>query len=290
MARIRSIHPGLFTDEAFMSASAFARLLIIGIWCEAHDDGVFEWKPLTLKARIFPVDAVEVPALLDELVSLGFVKQFTSSGKSYGAIRNFRKFQRPKSPNASGVLPDDFRNYVGLDQGNSEPVPNHFPNASEKSPQMEDGGGRMKVKGKDEGEEKGGERASARGRPPRKFPLELDWQPSAETIERCNALGLTEQEVTAQAVVFGTWHRSRGEERADWQEAFVLWCQREAGKLGRKPGKPPEPRETVYIRQLDEEWPIYAEAWKSRKGRSPPTDRDGGWHFPADILQTVTSH
>ena len=135
-----------------------------------------------------------------------------------------------------------------------------------------------------------GERAGARGRPPRKYPLELDWEPSPETVERCNALGLTREEISAQLVVFGTWHRSRGEERADWDEAFALWCQREAKKLDRKPGKPPPPRETVYVRQLDDAWPVYAEAWKSRKGRSPPTDRDGGWHFPADLLEATTSH
>jgi hypothetical protein len=141
MARIRSIHPGLFTDEAFMTASPHARLLIIGIWCEAWDDGVFEWKPLTLKARLFPVDAVSVPDLLAELVTLDFVRQFEASGKQYGAIRNFQKFQRPKKPNSSGVMPAQLSTYVGSGSRSSEEVPNQFPTSGEKSPQMEDGGG-----------------------------------------------------------------------------------------------------------------------------------------------------
>lgn len=115
-----------------MTASAHARLLVIGIWTEAWDDGVFEWKPLTLKARLFPVDTVNVTDLLAELVTLGFVKQF-EAGKPYGAIRNFQKYQRPKKPNSSGVLPNDLYDYVGL-------VPHQFPTSSEKSPQMEDGG------------------------------------------------------------------------------------------------------------------------------------------------------
>jgi hypothetical protein len=142
MARIRSIHPGLFTDEAFMTASPHARLLIIGIWCEAWDDGVFEWKPLTLKARLFPVDAVSVPDLLAELVALGFVKQFDASGKQYGAIRNFQKYQRPKKPNSSHVLPELLRAYV-------HQVPNQFGTSGEKSPQMEDGGWREGEEGED---------------------------------------------------------------------------------------------------------------------------------------------
>lgn len=140
MARIRSVHPGLFTDEAFASASMSARMLLIGIWTEAWDDGVFEWKPLTLKMKIFPVDNVDVPALLSELEGLGFFRKFDVDGKPYGAVRNFCKFQRPKTPNSSRVLPDDFRTYVGLPPASSEPLPNHFGNASEKSSQMEDGG------------------------------------------------------------------------------------------------------------------------------------------------------
>lgn len=142
MARIRSIHPGLFTDEAFMTASPHARLLIIGIWCEAWDDGVFEWKPLTLKARLFPVDTVSIPDLLAELVSLDFICRFDAGGKPYGAIRNFQKYQRPKKPNSSHVLPEHLREYV-------HQVPNQSGTDGEKSPQMEDGGWR----GEEEGNE-----------------------------------------------------------------------------------------------------------------------------------------
>jgi hypothetical protein len=113
-----------------MSLSAFARLLYIGLWTEAYDDGVFEWKPLTLKARIFPVDNVDMVALLAELVASDCIAE---RGK-YGLIRNFRHYQRPKKPNSSGVLSEQDQEYVGL-------VPNQFPTGSEISPQMEDGGG-----------------------------------------------------------------------------------------------------------------------------------------------------
>jgi len=149
MARIRSIHPGLFTDESFMSATIPARMLIIGIWTEAFDDGVFEWKPITLKARIFPVDNVNVLDLLAELEGLGFIKSFSVGGKQYGIIRNFCKFQRPKKPNSSGVLPESLHAYCGYSVTSSEPVPNRSVTSPEKFPQMEDGGWR-------EGEDSGG--------------------------------------------------------------------------------------------------------------------------------------
>ncbi|GHE74780.1 hypothetical protein GCM10019059_37910 [Camelimonas fluminis] len=145
MARIRSVHPGIFTDEAFMSVSVEARLLLIGVWTEAYDDGVFDWKPLTLKARIFPVNDADVPALLGELVDAGIVARFDSGEKAYGAVRNFQKFQRPKKPNSSGVLPDRFRGFVGASSGSSEPVPNQSATGGEKSLQMEDGGGNRRI-------------------------------------------------------------------------------------------------------------------------------------------------
>ena len=126
-----------------MSASAHARLLLIGIWTEAWDDGVFEWKPIVLKARIFPADQCDVPALMEELEGLGFFKRFAHGGKSFGLVRNFRKFQRPKKPNCSGVFPSMYLEYVGLEQSSSEPIRNHTGTSSEKSSQMEDGGGRM---------------------------------------------------------------------------------------------------------------------------------------------------
>lgn len=141
MSRIRSVHPTLWTDDAFMGLSAHARLLVIGVWTEAWDDGVFEWKPLTLKARIFPVDAVDVAALLDELVAGDFVAKDEFNGRPIGMVRNFRTYQRPKKPNDSGMLKPEWRTFVGLTDVSGEPVPHHAGTSGEKSPQMEDGGG-----------------------------------------------------------------------------------------------------------------------------------------------------
>ncbi len=137
MARIRSIHPSLFTDEAFMSASPFARLLVIGLWCEAFDDGAIELKALTLKARIFPADAVNMAELLDELEDLNFFRRFEVGGKPWAAIRNFQKFQRPKKPNSSGVLPKNLVIYVG----GAEQVGNRSGTGGGNPPQREEGRG-----------------------------------------------------------------------------------------------------------------------------------------------------
>jgi hypothetical protein len=144
MARIRSVHPGLFTDEAFAALSMAARVLLLGIWTESDDHGVFEWKPITLKMRILPVDNADVGALLDELVTIDVVKKFEIGGKSFGLVRNFCKYQRPKKPNYKFVLPDELRTYSGVSDDGAEPVPYQFGTGGEIPPQMEEEGGKRK--------------------------------------------------------------------------------------------------------------------------------------------------
>ncbi len=134
MPRIRSVHPSLWTDEAFVSLSMPARLFYIGLWTEADDQGVFQWKPLSLKMRLLPADNVDAEVLLSELLENQLVTSYDIDGKGYGLVRNFTKFQRPKKPNAIHPLPPEFPT-------SSELVPHQFPTSGENPPQMEDGGG-----------------------------------------------------------------------------------------------------------------------------------------------------
>ena len=161
MARIRSVHPGLFTDESFVSLSAFARLLIIGVWTECDDHGVFEWKPISIKMRIFPADNVDVGPLLEELAAANIVDRFESAGRKFGVVRNFRRYQRPKSPTYRHPFPDEFGIYIGLSDGPSEDLPHTFPSATEIAPQMKDGGGRMEEEGDKESDSGNGARSES---------------------------------------------------------------------------------------------------------------------------------
>jgi hypothetical protein len=82
MARIRSVHPGLWTDPDFVALSLAARLFFIGLWNEADDYGVFEWKPLALKMRLAAGDAVDAGALLEEIATAGRIERLERGGKA----------------------------------------------------------------------------------------------------------------------------------------------------------------------------------------------------------------
>jgi hypothetical protein len=98
VARIRSTHPGQWTDEAFATLSPLAHLLAIGVRNEADDGGVFEWRPVQLKVRILPLYQCDVAELLAKLEKHDIVRPYEVDGKRYGAIRNFHRFQSPDKP------------------------------------------------------------------------------------------------------------------------------------------------------------------------------------------------
>jgi hypothetical protein len=113
MARIRSVHPGLWTDEDFVALTPFARLLYIALWNECDDHGVFDHNPRKLKIRLLPMDAVDVDALLDELDTFGMITRFSCNERDYGAVRNFRRYQRPESPKHWHPFPAEIDAWVG---------------------------------------------------------------------------------------------------------------------------------------------------------------------------------
>jgi hypothetical protein len=154
MARIRSVHPGQWTDENFVSCSPLARLLAIGLRNEADDNGVFQWRPLQLKMRLLPADNTDVSSLLAELVEARMVYQFASGGQSYGLIRNFVVYQRPKKPTYSyptpeHKLPQGFSIRTKYGTG-TEPVRNQDGTGTEDLDQRREGEGRG---GEEEGEQ-----------------------------------------------------------------------------------------------------------------------------------------
>jgi hypothetical protein len=112
MARIRSIHPGVWTDEGFVSVSSFARLLFFGLLTECDDNGIFEWKPVQMKLRLMAADTVSVPELLGELEAQNMVRRYPLGESTYGAVRHFRQWQRPKKPNSHHPMTEEMRAYT----------------------------------------------------------------------------------------------------------------------------------------------------------------------------------
>lgn len=95
MARIRSIKPETWTDPQFVLCSPLARLLWIGSWNLADDQGVLKDEPVRLRLAILPGDVVDAEALVEELVTARLLlRKRTVEGDSVLVIRTFREHQK----------------------------------------------------------------------------------------------------------------------------------------------------------------------------------------------------
>ena len=118
MARIRTIKPEIWTDEKFVELSPFARLLFIGLWNFADDEGRMEFRPKRLKLQILPADDQDISALLDEIRGENLISVYVADGKEFLSVNGFKKHQKvdkrsasrfPPPPNSPEPTPDPAR-------------------------------------------------------------------------------------------------------------------------------------------------------------------------------------
>lgn len=134
-----------------MSMSMTAKAAWTPLWMQCDDHGIFEWKPIVLKALIFPADNVDFAAVLSELEKLDCIRRITIDGKPCGIVRNFAKYQRPKNPSyrffKENNLPSEHSVYI-CERGSAPPVlPQSSPSPPVIPPQMkEEGGSKEEVK------------------------------------------------------------------------------------------------------------------------------------------------
>ena len=98
MARIRSTHADQWTDDDFVELTPLARLLSLGIRNFADDNGILPVKLKRWKMQVLPADNCDIKALGKELIEHRQIRVFEVDGTQYAEIRNFKRFQRPKSP------------------------------------------------------------------------------------------------------------------------------------------------------------------------------------------------
>lgn len=101
MARIRTIKPDFWTDESVVECSPLARLLFIGLWNFADDEGRMVYSPVRVKLQILPADNCDISKLIEELASRRMVLIYQVESVSYLAIPGFPKHQKIDKRTAS---------------------------------------------------------------------------------------------------------------------------------------------------------------------------------------------
>jgi hypothetical protein len=105
MARIRTIKPEFWTDEKIVELSPLARLLFIGLWNFADDEGRMVFSQTRIKLQILPADSADISELLGEIRGKKLIIIYAVEGVEYLQIVNFGLHQKVDKRTASKYPP-----------------------------------------------------------------------------------------------------------------------------------------------------------------------------------------
>lgn len=131
MARRRMIDPNIWLSEDVSKLSIFERLLFIGMFSHADDEGRGRASPALLRSLIFPYDDIPLNQIeegLDNIKERINVVFYEIEGSSYYQFTNWNKWQRVDKPQPS-LIPSYEE---AIERNNSEnDSKNHSKNNSE---------------------------------------------------------------------------------------------------------------------------------------------------------------
>jgi hypothetical protein len=114
MARRRSIQHTAPKDEDVATMSLPARYAWAYLPCYADREGRLDDKPFYLKTEIFPIDPIDMEAVLAEIAGRRHIVRYVGSdGRKYIWIRNFLKYQTPHHTEAASRIPPPPKSVLG---------------------------------------------------------------------------------------------------------------------------------------------------------------------------------
>lgn len=212
MPKIRGVKPDLWTDEDFVELTPYARLLWLGMWNYACDNGHLADKSKQIKMRVLPTDDVNVAELLRELESHGRI----SRENGVITIPNFARHQKPDKryfqtceyPGCAKPSEDSQRETrSGHDETTTSAPRDH-------------GVGSWGPLGEMRGSDGDGERKAT----PRARQLPNDFAPNDSNRKVASEKGVDLEAVVPQ---FCDYHRAKGSTMKDWHLALNTWIRRE---------------------------------------------------------------
>jgi hypothetical protein len=101
MARIRTYKPDFLRHELLQELETknqgkYPMFVFLGLWSVCDKQGVFPWRPKSLKLDIYPFLDFDMEETLQILIDAGFIRKFIAQEdkETYGYVINFEKHQR----------------------------------------------------------------------------------------------------------------------------------------------------------------------------------------------------
>ena len=230
MARKRMIDPGIWSSEDFSKLSSFSKLIFIGLFSLADDEGRGKANPSYLKSMLFPYEegirSADIKKTLQEIASTMSVIFYTHDEKEYYALKSWGKFQTINKPTPSSVpapvsdysaatvvLPEDYGSTtVALPPKRKE---------EEKEKKEEEKGKKEEEKGK----------KSSAGKPPARFIPPTVEEVAAYCKKRGSGI---DPEAFVDYYQANGWIQGKGKPIKDWQACVRTWEKREKERFPTK--------------------------------------------------------
>jgi len=137
MAPRRMVDPSIWQSETMAELTRCQRLLFIGLFSNADDQGRLRSHPAVVRATVFPYDDIPLDEMKTDLASLidgGFVLCYEADGKGYLQIINWWKYQSPQWAYPSKIpAPDGWTDHLRYRRDNQVKKENWPPDALGKS-------------------------------------------------------------------------------------------------------------------------------------------------------------
>lgn len=228
MAKIRGFKPDLWTDDDFVEVSPFARLLWLGMWNFACDNGHLQDKSKQIKMRILPTDDVNCAELIRELEHQGLIER----ADGWILIPNLTHHQKPHKrwwvtcEKAGCELPDGAsygypKRESTVDQRltNESTTVNNGCSTDDVDCEVDgdgDGDGELTTTGASTDVE------PTKPKPKRATQRPDDFRPSQAHIDLASELGI---DLRAEWQQFCDHHDAKGSTYKDWSAALRTWIR-----------------------------------------------------------------
>ena len=107
MARKRMIDPNIWQSEDFSKLSTLAKLVFIGLFSLADDEGRGRCNPVYLKSTLFPYEegirSADIDKTLSEISSNMSVIFYSCDGSNYYSLYNWNTWQKIDRPSESKI-------------------------------------------------------------------------------------------------------------------------------------------------------------------------------------------
>lgn len=108
MARKRMIDPNIWESEDFSQLSLLGKILFIGMFSLADDEGRGKANPAYIRSKVFPYETekvrlADIKTALSEIGRSMSVVFYADNGASYYALSNWMKWQKIDKPTPSAI-------------------------------------------------------------------------------------------------------------------------------------------------------------------------------------------